>query len=112
MVYEIVCKYTKSSPNTHFDNALHRASRSCRRADTRLRKVLKNLRKICTFERKTGTLHFFMILAQFDKTIKGFACLLWHFKPTPLHKIFRQTFGLRKNLMFRRSGIAVSLQTS
>ena len=58
MVYEIVCKYTKSSPNTHFDNALDRASKSCRRADTRLRKVLKNLRKIWTFERKTGTLHF------------------------------------------------------
>ena len=30
------------------------ASKSCKRADARLRKFFEHLRKICIFERKTG----------------------------------------------------------
>ena len=31
-----------------------RASKSCGRADARLLKIVKNLRKMCTFEREIG----------------------------------------------------------
>ena len=32
----------------------HRASKSCKCADAHLRKIVKNLRKMCTFESKIG----------------------------------------------------------
>ena len=47
-----------------------------------------NLRKIGTFERETGkTGFFYMILAQFDKNVKGFTWFLWHSKAIPLLKM-------------------------
>ena len=59
-----------SGVTCHVSGVTCRASKSCRRADARLRKIVEHLRKICIFKRKTGkTGTFFMILAQFDKTV-------------------------------------------
>ena len=47
-----------------------RASKSWRRADARLRKIIKNLRKMCTFELKIGKTGISKNeLAQFDNLL-------------------------------------------
>ena len=74
-----------------------RASKSCRRADARLRKNFKNLRKIWNFERKRGIkrhfLRFLHILTIFFLNFfKKFLMFLWYFKPMPLRKIFSKEF--------------------
>ena len=77
--------------NSWYDQC--RASKSCRRADTCLHKIFKNLRKVCMFERKIRKpgikkLHN---LAKFFKSLH----VLWHFKPIPLRKIYK--ICLRQN---------------
>ena len=61
----------------HLLFALARASKSCRRADARLRKSFKNLRKILNFERKRGKKrHFFYDFCTFWQS---FFCFFFKF---------------------------------
>ena len=52
-----------------------------------MRKIFKILRKICTFERKTGKTGTFYDFGTISQHSLVFA---WHFKPIPLCKIFSQ----------------------
>ena len=82
-----------------------RASKSCRRADARLQKNFKNLRKIWNFERKRGIkrhfLWFLHILTKFFLVFfKKFYMFLWYFKAMPMRKIFsKEIMPAQKNLL-------------
>ena len=68
-----------------------RAFKSCRRADARLHKKFKNLRKIWNFERKRGIKrHFFYDFGKFLQIFLKFYMFSRYFKPMPLRKIFSQ----------------------
>ena len=81
-----------------------RASKSCRRADARLRKISQNLRNFLPFERNIGENGpNFVFLAQSDRVFFNLTCFNGIFSACLCAKFYFENSVCAKEFSFRRS---------